>query len=50
MIFTIIDHKIRGVKPSVTEYQYNRNSNIPRFDEREFPCTDTTLEYVYVGY
>jgi hypothetical protein len=51
MIISIFDYNISGIPPVVgpIDYQPHMQGHI-HFEERKFPISDITLEFIYVGF
>ena len=49
MIIAIYDHKVRGVSETVEVVNCRKVTPV-LYRELRFPCSNTTLEFIYVGY
>lgn len=54
MIISIFDPHVRGIQPIIEvvdwSIYYENNLIFLEMEEKTFPCTDMTLQYIYVGF
>ena len=54
MIISIFDPHVSGINPEINILEWNsykeKHKAFLRFGEYTFPCSYTTIEYIYVGY
>jgi len=54
MIIAIFDPHVKGVAPILEVIEWNiyfeNHKDFLMVDEKQFPCSDMTIQYIYVGY